>query len=148
MLQGMRLPADAAVLPVGGMRPVTRLEALLLAAGARLDRFVLEHFLRRNTFPAPRDGAALRGRLERARTFYADPRFAADPAAFFVPPAPRRAQLRRRGRLADGELLGVAYTTEFTPVFPEARDGGAATAAGQPGLARWWRHRRPDHPAM
>ncbi len=129
-----------------GMRPVTRFESLLLGAGARLDRFVLEYFLKRGAFPAPRDGAALRDRLARARSFYADPRFAADPTAFFASPAPLRAHVRRRARLADGELLDLAYATDFAPVFPEANR--AETAADHAGAARWWRHRRPGHPAM
>ncbi len=136
------------VSPAGGMRPVTRLEALLLGAGARLDRFVLERFLRRRAFAAPPDGAALRARLARGRVFYADPRFAADPAAFFVPPAPLRARVRQRRRLADGELLDLVYTTDFTPVFPEARDDPAGGTTPEVGLARWWRHRRTGHPAM
>src|SRR6185295_19931221 len=110
--------------PTNGMRSVTRFESLLLGAGARLDRFVLEHFLRKSGFAVPSDGAALRDRLTRARSFYRDARFIDEPAAFFAAPSPLRAHVRRRTRLADGELLDVAYTTDFTPVFPEARVNG------------------------
>jgi hypothetical protein len=34
-------------------RAITRLEAAMLGAGARLDRFVLQRYLRRTAFPAP-----------------------------------------------------------------------------------------------
>jgi hypothetical protein len=146
MLDGTCGAAETPGSPSDGLRPVTRLEALLLGAGARLDRFVLERVLRRGAFAPPGDGAALRDRLDRARPFYADPRFLADPAAFFVSPAPLRAHVRRRARLADGEVLDLAYTTDFTPVFPEAREGRAGTMTA--GLARWWRHRRVGCPAM
>jgi hypothetical protein len=146
MLEGTRGAAEGPASSADGIRPVTRLEALLLGAGARLDRFVLERFLRRGEFAPPHDGAALRARLDRARPFYADPRLLADPAAFFVSPAPLRASVRRRAWLADGELLDLAYTTDFTPVFPEARDDTAGTTTA--GLARWWRHRRAGCPAM
>ena len=131
-----------------GGRPVTRLEGLLLGAGARLDRFVLDLFVRRSPFAIPADGPALRARLGRGRAFYGDLRPPGDPATFFVPPAPLRAHLHRRSSLADGAVWDVAYTTDFAPVFPEAREDAAGTAVLQPGRARWWRHRRPGHPAM
>lgn len=137
-----------AAFPAAGMRSFTRLEGLLVGAGARLDRFVLDRFVRRSAFAVPRDGAMLRERLARARTFYADPSSASGPAGFFVPPAPLCARLRRRSTLPDGELLDLVYTSDFAPVFPEAREDTTGTAAGQPGVARWWRHRRPGHPAM
>ncbi len=136
-------PAVAPPLP----RTLTRVESLMLGAGARLDRFVLERYLKRAAFSAPRDGDALRARLVRARMFYGDPRFVTDPASFFATPAPLRAEVRRRRALDDGELLDVRYTTEFTPVFPEAGEALHAAAAA-PGVARWWRHRDPGHPAM
>src|SRR5690242_18896261 len=131
MLGGARRVGET---PPNGMRPVTRFEALLLGAGARLDRFVLDRFVRRSGFAVPADGAALRDRLGRARTFYGDARFADDPAAFFAPPSPLRAHVRRRTRLTDGELLDIAYTTDFAPVFPEARENGR-TAIDQLGVA-------------
>jgi pimeloyl-ACP methyl ester carboxylesterase len=129
-------------------RAVTRLEALLLGAGARLDRFVLDRYLRRRTFGAPADGAALRARLARAQTFYRDARFLHDPDAFFVPPAPLRAHHRRLGALPGGEVLDLEYASEFVPVFPEAREERAHVAANQLGVARWWRHADPGRPAM
>src|SRR5438132_4024870 len=127
---------------LGPGRPFTRLEGLMLGAGARLDRFVLERYLRRTAFAAPDDGAALRARLFRAREFYRDPGFVTEPGRFFATPEPLRASCHRRARLKDGELLDVTYTTDFVPVFPEAR-GADPTA---PGVLRWWRHREPGHP--
>ena len=56
-------------------RSLTPLESLLLEAGARLDRFVLNRYLRRQAFPAPADPSGLRERLARALEFYRDPRF-------------------------------------------------------------------------
>jgi pimeloyl-ACP methyl ester carboxylesterase len=123
-------------------RAITRFEGVLLGAGARLDRFVLERYLRRTAFAAPRDGAALRDRLARARAFYANPRFVAEPATFFAEPAPLRAHVHGRRALPDGEVLSLVYTTDFAPVFPEA--GIEPTV----GVARWWRHRAPGHPVM
>jgi pimeloyl-ACP methyl ester carboxylesterase len=127
-------------------RALTRLETVLLGAGARLDRFVLDRYLRRQAFKAPPDGEALRDRLVRAQTFYADARFLTDPDAFFRPPSPLRAQRRRLGTLRGGEILDLEYTTDFVPVFPEARADDAAGA--QRGVARWWRHAEPGRPAM
>ena len=132
---------DAALAPG---RALTRIEGLMLGAGARLDRFVLERYLRRTAFATPNDGSALRARLVRAREFYSNPHFVTDPGSFFATPAPPRASVHRRGRLKDGELLDVTYTTDFVPVFPEARGAGAPA----PGVLRWWRHRDPGHPAM
>jgi pimeloyl-ACP methyl ester carboxylesterase len=123
-------------------RAITRFEAVLLGAGARLDRFVLELYLRRTAFATPQDGAALRERLARARAFYADPRFVAHPATFFAEPAPLRTHVGRRKVLPDGQVLSLVYTTDFVPVFPEA---GIEPAVG---IARWWRHREPGHPVM
>jgi pimeloyl-ACP methyl ester carboxylesterase len=129
-------------------RAVTRLEALLLGAGARLDRFVLERYLRRQTFAPPADGGALRARLLRAQAFYADARFIGDPGAFFQMPAPLRAERRPLAALHDGELIELRYATYFVPVFPEAREDGLAGTASEAGIARWWRHKDPGHPAM
>src|SRR5438105_5573112 len=99
-------------------RRVTRVESLMLGAGARLGRFVLQRYLRRNAFPAPRDGDALRARLTRARIFYGDPQFIAHPEAFFAAPPPARAEVRRLSKLDGGEVVDVRYTTDFAPVFP------------------------------
>ena len=123
-------------------RALTRVESLMLGAGARLDRFVMRQYLRRAAFPTPRHGDALRARLDRARAFYAEPRFVSDPNSFFVTPAPLDTHVRRRTPLRDGELLEIEYRSGFTPVFPEARNDGA------PGLIRWWRHGEPGRPAM
>jgi hypothetical protein len=132
-------------LGAGLPRITTRLEALMLGAGARLDRFVLQHFIRRAAFAPPEDGSTLPGRLLRASEFYRNPRFLEDPGSFFATPAPLRAQLRRRGRLADGEVLDISYSSDFVPVFPEAR---SAASTPETGVARWWRHHRPGRPAM
>jgi hypothetical protein len=129
-------------------RALTRVETIMLDAGARLDRFMMRRFVRRAVFPAPRDGDALRGRLERAAAFYADPRFLADPDGFFAPPTPLRAETRRLRALPDGQLLELRYASDFVPVFPEARDGAVAATARVPGIARWWRHDEPGRPAM
>jgi len=118
----------------------------MLGTGARLDRFVMQRFVSRAAFAVPSDGDALRARLRRAREFYADPRFVAEPQTFFAEPAPLAAKGRRLRVLPDGEVLEIAYRTEFVPVFPEAREGfgdGVRT-----GVARWWRHREPGRPAM
>jgi len=125
-------------------RAASRLEAMMLGAGARLDRFVLERFVKRAAFAVPRDGAALRARLERARAFYGDERFVGDSTTFFAEPAPLRAQERLLRSLPDGEIVALTYTSDFTPVFPEARGEMGQDA----GVARWWRHREPGHPAM
>ena len=130
----------AAVLPA--LPPVTRFESFLLGAGARLDRFVLERYLRRQPLAVPA-GEGLRERLARAREFYADPRFVDDPGTFFATPAPLRAEERRLRRLVDGELVRLRFESAFVPVFPEA-----ALAVDRAGVALWWRHRRPGHPAM
>jgi hypothetical protein len=114
-------------------------------AAGRLDRFVLERFIRRHVFAPPGDGNALRQRLIRARDFYGNPDFIAHPDRFFAPPASLRAQLRRRHALRGGEVVEVSYETDFVPVFPEARSTPGADRAG---VARWWRHHRPGHPAM
>jgi hypothetical protein len=124
---------------------VTRLEALLLGTGARVDRFVLQHFLRRHPFAAPRDGDRLRARLADAREFYGDARFLRDPDAFFAPPSPLHARPRRLAGLPGGELLELRYRTDFVPVFPPARDEAPVDTRG---IVRWFRHLRPGHPAM
>jgi len=139
--------APLALTPLPLPRALTRFEALMLGAAGRLDGFVLQRYIRRTAFAAPRDGAALGARLARAREFYRDPRFL-DPGAFFLAPSPLRANVRRIGTPPDGDLLDVSYTTDFVPVFPEARADGIGQAARRPGIARWWRHRRAGHPAM
>jgi pimeloyl-ACP methyl ester carboxylesterase len=129
-------------------RRLTRTESLLTGAGARLDRFVFERYLRRAAFPTPRDGDALRARLVRARAFYGDPLLVDEPARFYAVPSPAGANVRRRALLPDGDLLDVRFTTGFTPAFPEARAGDVPTVDPTPAVARWWRHREPGHPAM
>ena len=122
-----------------------RFEVLMARAAGRLDRFVLERFIRHRVLTPPRDGVGLRRRLVRAREFYGDPDFISHPDRFFAPPTPLRAQLQRRHALRDGELLEVGYETDFVPVFPEARSDPGVDRVG---VARWWRHHRPGHPAM
>lgn len=129
-------------------RAVTRFESLLLGAGARLDRFVLDRYLRRHAFAAPADGHALRDRLTRAREFYADPDFVHDADTFYRPPAPLQTATRRIARVPGGDVVDLRYTTEFVPVFPEARDDTTRVAANQRGVVRWWRHAAPGHPVM
>src|SRR5438552_6537061 len=140
-------PAVDLALPLPLPRAVTRIEGLMLGAAARLDRFVLERYLSRTAFAAPVDGAALRERLVRAREFYGGPRFLDDPTSFFATPGPLQGEARRVGALRDGEVLDLRYTSDFVPVFPEAREDGIGTAARVPAIARWWRHREPGHPA-
>jgi pimeloyl-ACP methyl ester carboxylesterase len=123
---------------------LTRLDYLMLGAGARIDRFVLEFFLRRRTLSVPDDGGALRARLERAREFYSNPAFMAEPDAFYAPPAPLEPELLRRRLLPAGEVVDLSFASEFEPVFPEARAGTTRPL----GLARWWKHHRPGHPAV
>ena len=141
------LPSDGAgaTTATTGAAALGRLDMLMLAAGARLDRFVLTRYLHQHVFPTPADGAALRERLARARGFYADPRFLAEPDAFFAPPPALHATTRQLRRLPRGELLELTYESGFVPVLPEARVGWAP---GPPGIARWWRHQEPGHPAM
>ena len=129
-------------------RATTPFEGLLLSAGARLDGFVLRHFLRRQVFAAPADGVHLRERLARARAFYADPRFVDDPDSFFVPPAPLAPVLRRRRRLPGGAIVDLTYPTTFVPVFPEARGDAMISPRTSHGVARWWRHGERGHPVM
>src|SRR5207249_3539793 len=104
-----------------------------------------ERFIGRHTLTSPANGDALRQRLVRAREFYGNPEFIAHPDRFFVPPISLRSQLQRQHALRDGELLEVTYETDFVPVFPEERSNPHLNRAG---VARWWRHRGPGHPAM
>jgi hypothetical protein len=127
---------------------VSRLEALLLGAGARVDRFVFEHFIGKTAFRRTESPAALRARLDRAHAFYANPRFMRDAETFFAPPRPLRAVTRRIRALRGGELLDVCYAADFTPVFPEAQADGPWPPTSMPGCARWWRHATSGHPAM
>ena len=46
-----------------------------------------------------------------------------------------------------GELLEFSYETDFVPVFEEARKD-PLEAWNRRGVALWWRHREPGHPAM
>src|SRR3989442_1470070 len=141
MLQqpAMSVGADATF---PALPPVTRFESLLLGAGARLDRFVLDRYLRRQSFTPPA-GTEFRERLARAREFYADRRFVDDPSAFFAAPAPLRASERRLRQLVDGDLVRLRFESAFVPVFPEA-----ALAVDRTGIALWWRHRRSGPPPM
>src|SRR5262249_45307926 len=107
-------------------------------------RFVLEHFIRRRpTVPPP----GLRDRLARARRFYTNPRFLEEPETFFATPRPLTAAATRVVPLPDGEVQLVSYESEFEAVFPEAR-GGVLDELERHGIALWWRHREPGHPAM
>lgn len=140
-----------AVLGTGGVsdtrrRPAGRVETAMLHTAARIDRFVLERYLSRQVFQARPDVAQLRSRIDRARAFYADPRFVAEPDTFFLSPRPLRGHERRMRRLPGGELLELTYETDFVPVFAEARDD--LRDARRPGVARWWRHAQPGRPAM
>jgi dienelactone hydrolase len=45
-------------------------------------------------------------------------------------------------------VVDLRYASDFVPVFPEARAETARVAANQTGVARWWRHAGPGHPAM
>ena len=113
----------------------SRFGSLVLDACSRVDRFVLEHFIRRPAVAPPR---GLRARLARAAAFYGDERFVAEPETFFAPPGPlRRVDMRRLVWLPGGELVELSYETDFEPVFPEAR---ASDAASRRGVALWWRH--------
>src|SRR5262249_47232882 len=145
----MRAQPDGAFEPPGTsdaiLPPRSRLELLMARAAGRLDRFVLERFIRRHMLTSPRDGDELRQRLVRAREFYADHDFIAHPDRFFAPPTSLRTQLQHRHALRDGELLEVTYESDFVSVFPEERSDPRPNRAG---VARWWRHRRPGHPAM
>src|SRR5262250_2294670 len=120
-------------------------EALLVGACARFDRFVLNHFIRRApTTPPP----GLGPRLERAREFYADPRFIAEPDTFYAPPHELRAEgaVRVVG-LPGGELVRLEYETDFEAVFPEARED-PLDACNRRGTALWWRHAEHGRPTM
>jgi pimeloyl-ACP methyl ester carboxylesterase len=129
-------------------RPLSRLELLLLETGARVDRFVLDRVVRRHAFAAQGAAPALRERLARALEFYRDPRFVAEPERFFTRPTSLRTDSRRLADLRGGEILSLRYTTDFVPVFPEAQGDTARVARNQRGIARWWRHHEPGHPAM
>jgi len=120
-------------------------EALLVGACARFDRLVLDHFIRRApTTPPP----GLRARLERAREFYADPRFIAQPDTFFAPPREFRAERPARVLgLPGGELVRLEYKTDFEAVFPEARRD-RFDACNRRGGALWWRHAERGRPTM
>ncbi len=120
------------------------LGAWLLEACARVDRFVLDHFIRRGPTTAP---TGLRDRLRRASAFYAAPGFIADPDSFFAPPRAFASTARRITALPGGELLDVRYETDFVPVFPEARDDGT-DACNRRGHLLWWRHARAGHPVV
>ena len=120
-------------------------ERLLLDACARFDRLVLEHFIKRAPTPPP---PGLRARLERARAFYGDPRFIADPDAFFVPPrALQTATPDRILGLPGGDVVRLEYEADFQATFPEAR-GDTIDRCNARGVALWWRHAGRGHPTM
>jgi hypothetical protein len=119
------------------------LDGLLCRAGARLDRLALEFVIGRRQPDPPVDSPAWRERLAAARPFYADPRFVAEPDAFFRPPAAPRVQERTLLRRRRGRVLKLTYETDFRPVFPEA-----GLPPPLPGTARWWRHDAPGHPVV
>ena len=121
-----------------------RLEPFLLRACARVDRFMLEHSIRRRPVaPAP----GLRECLTRAEAFYGDPRLREAPERFFAPPQPLRAIPRRLVPLPGGELVALDYETDFEPVFPELR-GDPLEAGNRRGVALWWKHTGTGHPVM
>jgi pimeloyl-ACP methyl ester carboxylesterase len=120
-------------------------ERLLLDACTRFDRLVLDHFIRRAPTTAP---PGLRARLERAQDFYSDPRFIADPDAFFVPPrALRTATPIRILGLPDGDVVRLDYEADFRATFPEAR-ADTIDRCNKRGVALWWRHAGRRHPTM
>jgi pimeloyl-ACP methyl ester carboxylesterase len=139
-MSGSDVVVDGDVLPA--LPELTLVDSWLLIAGARLDRFVLERYLKRRPFTPP-NRAGLRERLAEARDFYADPRFIAEPGAFFAEPSPLRARERRLAALRDGELIDLRFETDFVPAY-----AGAQLALDRRGLALWWRHREPGHPVM
>ena len=119
------------------------LDGVLCRAGARLDRFALEWVIGRRPPDPPVDSPAWRARLAAARTFYADPRFVAEPGAFFRPPTVPRVRERTVLRLRRGRVLRLAYDTDFRPAFPDAD-----LPPVRRGVARWWRHDAPDRPVL
>lgn len=139
--------ADSGVAALS-LPPLTWLERLMSGAGGRLDRFVMEHFLRRSGFAGPLDGEDLRGRLTRALEFYRALHALEGTDEFFATPAPLQVAVKKRSPLVGGDVLDVSYRSEFLPVFPEARNDPMEELAGRSGVARWWRHREPGHPAM
>jgi len=141
----MAEPTGIATLP---LPTLNWLERLMSGAGGRLDRFVMEHFLRRSGFAGPVDGEDLRARLTRALEFYRAPHLLERSDAFFASPAALEVTITGRRALDGGELLDLSYRSDFVPVFPEARTDPSEQAANQTGVARWWRHREPGHPAM
>lgn len=140
--------ADASDRPwhaLTAFRPPRRrgLDGVLCQAGARLDRFALEHVVGRRPPDVDLDAPRWRDRIGAARAFYADPRLIAHPDAFFHPPAPPRVRERAMRRLRRGQVVELTYETDFRPVFP-----GAELPPLRPGVARWWRHATPGHPVL
>ena len=124
--------------------PRTRLDGAVLGACARVDRFVLDHFIRRRP---TRPGADLRDRLARAREFYSQPEFLARPETFFATPSPLRVSNDWIAPLPGGDLRLLRYESDFEPVFPEAR-GEPIEDFNRSGVALWWRHAASGHPAI
>lgn len=137
-------PLDATFEAPALAAALSPLEQLMRGVGTRLDRFVFENVMRRRRVEWPHDGDRMAARLARARAFYAEERFVSEPGAFFAPPGPLRARLTPLRRLPGGELVDVHFAADFLPVLPEAR----ADIRPVRGIARWWRHRTPGHPAM
>ncbi len=137
-------PAGIATLP---LPPLNWRERLMTGAGGHLDRFVMEYFLRRSGFAGPVDGEDLRARLTHALDFYRAPHLLEETGTFFAPPAALQVAVKGRHPLDGGDLLDLSYRSDFVPVYPEARNHPIELAANQSGVARWWRHREPGHPA-
>jgi pimeloyl-ACP methyl ester carboxylesterase len=116
----------------------------MLGLCSRVDRYVLDRFIRR---PPCAPMAGLRERMGRALDFYTTPLLLARPENFFRPPAPIVVRNSKRLPLPGGELVGLDYETKFVPVFPEARND-ACEAQSRRGVAVWWRHRQRGHPAV
>src|SRR3989442_4184729 len=93
---------------------------------------------------------ALRDEMLRAHAFYRDPGFLTDPASFFrEPPAPEGVAERTLGRLPDGgRCLDLAFASDFTPVYPEARADFARFGENRTAHIRWWRHAGRGAPAV
>lgn len=141
----MAEPAGIASL---SLPPLNWRERLMTGAGGRLDRFVMEFFLRRSGFAGPVDGEDLRARLTHALEFYRGPHLHDGTDAFFAAPAPLQVAVKARRPVDGGDVLDLTYRSDFVPVYPGARNDPLELAANESGTARWWRHRAPGHPAM
>jgi len=130
-------------------RAVSPVERLLLRAGARFDRLMLRVWMRGDA-ASPDVDHALRDEMLRAHAFYRDPGFLTDPASFFrEPPAPESVAERTLTRLSDGgRCLDLAFASDFTPVYPEARADSTPFGENRMAHARWWHHARCGTPAV